>query len=121
MKAYSEDLRLRVVAAVDGGMPRAAVARVFEVGSATITRYLRLRRETGGLGPRPRHGPPSIKTAALRAELLPRLEAQPDATLEEHCAWWAETAGVRVSRATCGRAIPGHLGCVRTQMCTPPV
>src|SRR5881275_867688 len=83
MKAYSEDLRLRVVAAVDGGMPRAAVARVFEVGSATITRYLRLRRETGGLGPRPRHGPPPIKTAALRAELLPRLEAQPDATLEE--------------------------------------
>src|SRR5438034_5433693 len=78
MKAYSEDLRLRVVAAVDGGMPRAAVARVFEVGSATITRYLRLRRETGGLGPRPRHGPPPIKTAALRAELLPRLEAQPD-------------------------------------------
>src|SRR5438477_80131 len=65
MKAYSEDLRLRVVAAVDGGMPRAAVARVFEVGSATITRYLRLRRETGGLGPRPRHGPPPIKTLTL--------------------------------------------------------
>src|SRR5213595_446678 len=107
MKAYSEDLRLRVVAAVDGGMPRAAVARVFEVGSATITRYLRLRRETGGLGPRPRLGPPPIKTAALRAELLPRLEAQPDATLEEHCAWWAQTAGVRVSTATMSRAITG--------------
>src|SRR5438874_12818337 len=99
MKAYSEDLRLRVVAAVDGGMPRAAVARVFEVGSATITRYLGLRRETGGLGPRPRHGPPPIKTAALRAVLLPRLEAQPDATLEGRCAGRVEDGGVRAATA----------------------
>src|SRR5438046_10695193 len=106
MKAYSEDLGLRVVPVVDGGMPRAAVARVFEVGSATITRYLRLRRETGGLGPRPRHGPPPIKTAALRAELLPRLEAPPDPTPEEQCAWWAQTAGARVSPSTFTRANP---------------
>ena len=28
MKAYSEDLRLRVLAAVDGGMPRSEVVRV---------------------------------------------------------------------------------------------
>ena len=44
MKAYSEDLRLRVVAAVDGGMPRSAAVRVFGVSRATLTRYLQLRR-----------------------------------------------------------------------------
>ena len=49
MKAYSEDLRLRAVAAVDGGMPRSEAARVFGVGRATVERYLVLRRATGGL------------------------------------------------------------------------
>ena len=42
MKAYSEDLRLRIVAAVDRGMPRSEAARVFGVGQATVKRYLAL-------------------------------------------------------------------------------
>jgi transposase len=113
MKAYSEDLRQRVVAAVDGGMPRREVTQLFGVSRATLTRYLQLRRETGALAARPRHGPPPIKTAALQAALLPRLEAAPDATLAEHCTWWAETAGVRVSTATMSRVITQHLGWTR--------
>ncbi len=87
-------LRLRIVAAADGGLPRSEVARVFGVGSATLTRYLR----------RPRHGPPPIKTAALQAALSPRLPARPDATLAEHCAWWEQAAGSRGSRP--GRTRP---------------
>jgi transposase len=57
MEAYSEDLRLRVVVAVDGGMPRREVERVFGVSRATIQRYVRRRRETGDLAPRPHRGP----------------------------------------------------------------
>src|SRR5215211_3630344 len=69
MQAYSEDLRLRIVVAVDGGMPRSEAARVFRVGRATVKRYLALRRETGALAPRPRPGSPPWKTAvSLRAE-----------------------------------------------------
>jgi transposase len=113
MQAYSEDLRSRIVAAVDGGMSRSGAARVFGVGRATVKRYLVLRRETGALAPRPRHGPPPGKTAALRAALLPRLDAQPDATLAEHCAWWEQTGGVRVSTATMSRLIARHLGWTR--------
>ena len=86
MKAYSGDLRLRVLAAVDGGMPRKEVVRVFGVSLATVTRYLALRRETGARAPRPRHGPPPVKTAALAAALPSRPEAVPDATLDERCA-----------------------------------
>jgi transposase len=113
MEAYSEDLRLRVVAAVDGGMPRRDVERVFGVSRATIQRYVRLRRETGGVTPRPRHGPPPIKTAALAAALPARLGAAPDATLDEHCAWYERAAGVRVSTATMSRVIAKHLGWTR--------
>lgn len=113
MKAYSEDLRLRVLAAVDGGMPRSEVVRVFGVSSATLTRYRRLRRETGGLAPRPRPGRRSEQREALRAGLLPRVQAHPDATLAEHCAWWEAARGVRVSPATMSRVILHDLGWTR--------
>jgi transposase len=113
MKAYSEDLRLRVLAAVDGGMPRKEVVRVFGVSLATVTRDLELRRETGAVAPRPRHGPPPVKTAALAVGLLPRLVAQPDATLDEHCTWYEQATGVRVSTATMSRVITRHFGWTR--------
>ena len=105
MKAYSEDLRSRIIAAVDGGMARSEAARVFGVGRATVKRYLALRRETGALAPRPRRGPPPIKAAGLADALPPRLATAPDATLAEHCVWYEAAAGVRVSGPTMSRAI----------------
>ena len=99
------DLRERVVAAVGGGMPRAEVARVFGGSRATIVRYLGRRRATGGLAPSRRPGMASVKLAALRAGLVPQLEACPDATLAEHCRRWAERGGAAVSEATMSRAI----------------
>ena len=51
MKAYSEDLRERVVRAVAIGTPRDEVAATFGVSVPTIKRWLRLKRETGGLAP----------------------------------------------------------------------
>jgi transposase len=113
MKAYSKDLRIRVLDAVDRGVPRAEVVRLFGVSVATITRWRRRRRETGGLAPSPRPGPPAVKMGPLRAGLLPQLEAQSDATLEEHCREWERTHGVRVSTATMSRVIAGHFGWTR--------
>src|ERR671914_580414 len=105
MRAYSKDLRLRVLDAVDQGTPRAEAARLFQVSVPTITRWRRRRRETGTLAPSPRPGRPAVKLGPLRAGLLPQLEAQPDATLAEHCARWEQTTGVRVSTATMSRVI----------------
>jgi transposase len=47
MKPYSKDLRVKVLTAVDRGMPRKEVAQVFGVSEPTIRRYLKLRRQTG--------------------------------------------------------------------------
>ena len=113
MKAYSEDLRRRVVAAVDGGMPRTEVARLFQVAVPTIKRWLKRRRETGGLSVLPRPGAPSVKMAALRTGLLPQLEAHPDATLGEHGRLWAQTHGMVVSPSTISRVITHDLGWTR--------
>ena len=113
MKAYSKDLRLRVLDAVDQGTPRAEAARLFRVSVPTITRWRRRRRETGRLAPSPRPGRPAVKMGPLRTGLLPQLEAQPDATLAEHCREWERTQHVRVSPATMSRVIAGHFGRTR--------
>ena len=105
MKPYSEDLRWRVVAAVASGLPREDVALRFAVSMPTITRWLRLKRETGGLAPKPVPGRPAVKMAALLEALPERLAERSDATLEEHCSWWRATSGVVVSTATMSRAL----------------
>src|SRR5215217_1392532 len=104
MKPYSKDLRLRVLAAVDRGMPRKEVARVFGVSEPTIRRYLRLRRETGDVEPKPVPGPPARKGAALEAALPTQARANPDLTLAEHCELFENVHRVWVSTATMSRA-----------------
>jgi len=105
MKAYSEDLRERVVTAVDQGMSRREVVRLFGVSEASIKRYLKLRHETGSLAPKAIPGCPPRKTGMLQERLRPQLEAHPDATLEEHCRLWEAQTGVKVSTSTMRRAI----------------
>lgn len=105
MKPYSEDLRERVVAAVEGGQRRKDVVARFEVSLPTIERWLRLKQETGRLTPRPVPGPPAVKMGPLKAALPERLAARPDATLAEQCSWWRGVSGVEVSTATMSRTI----------------
>lgn len=105
MRPYSEDLRERVVGAVERGTKRSAVVETFAVSLPTIKRWLKQRRETGALAPKPIPGPPAIKRDALLEALPARLAEQADATLEQHCCWWQERTGVEVSTATMSRAI----------------
>ena len=104
MKPYSKDLRVKVLAALDRGMPRKKVTRIFGVSEQTIRRYLRLRQQTGDVEPKPVPGPPARKGAALEATLPAQVRANPDLTLAEHCELFEESAGVRVSTATISRA-----------------
>jgi transposase len=39
MNAYSEDLRRKIVEAVERGMPKAEAARAFGVGVSSVKRY----------------------------------------------------------------------------------
>jgi transposase len=106
MKPYSIDLRSRVLAAVDRGVSREEVANTFSVSMPSIKRWLKLRRETGGLEPRNGvPGPPAHKGAALAAWLPEQLKANPDLTLQEHCEAFEEAYGTKTSTATMSRAI----------------
>ena len=105
MKAYSPDLRQRVLRAVDQGQTQAEVAKTFAVSTATIKRYLKRRRETGQVRAKAIPGRPAKKGAALEAGLLPQLEAHPDATLQEHARLWQAEHSLPVSRDSIRRAI----------------
>jgi transposase len=84
MQPLSNDLRQRILEAVDNreGSRRALAVR-FKVNTSTITKLLRLRRETGSIEPRPHAGGVA---ASLDGDALQRLrklvETTPDATLE---------------------------------------
>ena len=110
MKPYSKDLRLKVLDAVERGMDRREVARVFGVSLPSIKRWLKMRREQGDVEPRPIPGPPARKGALLKEWLPSQLERNPDLTLEEHCEALEEDRGVEVSKATMCRAIPRLAG-----------
>jgi transposase len=112
MRPYSEDLRERVMVAIDRGDRREEVAERFSVSVPTITRWVRLRRETTGLAPRPVPGPPPVKLGALLDVLPERPAERADATLEQQCTWWRARSGVEVSTATMSRAI-ARLGWTR--------
>src|SRR5260370_40197087 len=103
MKAYSQDLRRRVLRAIDQGKSQAEVAETFAISTATIKRYLKARRESGHVLPKAIPGRPSVKGAALEAGLLEHLRANPDATREQHCPMREATHAVKVSPASITR------------------
>ena len=107
MKTYSQDLRDKMLAALDRGMPRKEAVGAFGVSPATLKRWLRRRRETGSVVPKRRLGMRLRIGASAdeRRALWRQLEEHPEATLEEHRELWEHERGVRVSVATMSRAI----------------
>jgi len=83
-RPYSDDLRERAVAAVDGGLSRHQAAKVFSVGVSSVIRWVQAHRRTGSVSPRPMGGHRGYRIeGADRDWLLDRIVAQPDLTLEE--------------------------------------
>ena len=105
MRAYSTDLKERLVRAVAEGLPMREAARRFDVAVTTVKRAVVQQRETGSLERKPSPGRPRAIRRDQEAALRARLEAAADATLLEHCAWWAEQYAQQLSEATMWRAI----------------
>ena len=106
MKAYSIDLRERVVAAIERGMPRSEVVSTFKISLASLKRWLASRRDTGDFKPRPpRGGPEASFRPALDEELRAQVAAFPDASLPEHAEHWNAAHSTSISHWTIGRAI----------------
>ena len=83
MRAYSMDLRVRVLAAVDAGDSTAEVAEAFTVSPAWVRRLVPRRRQAGEVAPRTARDPrvPKLRDHQPRTRGL--LAATPDMTLAE--------------------------------------
>ena len=95
-RAYSLDLRERVVAAVASGESCRAVAATFKVSVASVVKWSQRFRATGSAAARPMGGNRPYVLASERAWLLTRLAEQPDITLRALLVELAER-GIKVS------------------------
>ena len=105
MRAYSIDLKERLVRAVAEGQPMREAARRFGVAVTTVKRAVVQQRETGSLAHKSSPGRPRAIGGEQEGILRARLQAAPDATVLEHCAWWAQNQGQELSEATMWRTI----------------
>lgn len=106
MRPYSNDLRERIVAAVERGEPSIRqLAHLFSVSVSCIVRLLQHQRRTGSVQPKPHGGvPPRKLDAAAEARLLELVRKQPDATLAE----LRDRLGLPCCLMTIARALQRH-------------
>ncbi len=105
MKAYSMDLREKIVASVKKGVPKSEAARRFGVDRATVKRYCKQLDERGTLEPRKAPGRASKLDEKARKLLVEDLEGRPWATHSQRAEFLFAVLGVRVSEATVCRAV----------------
>src|SRR5215210_7135123 len=105
MKAYSMDLREKIVASVKKGVPKSEAARRFGVDRATVKRYCKQLDERGTLEPRKTPGRASKLDEKARKLLVEDLEGRPWATHSQRAEFLFAVLGVRVSEATVCRAV----------------
>ena len=105
MKAYSVDLRERIVAAVKDGMSKAQAARTFGVGATAVKRYVNLVQQGRSLEPGKAPGKRS-KLGESGIKLLEEdLRERPTATYENRARLLHRLVGIEVSKATICRTI----------------
>lgn len=106
MKAYSNDLRRKIVAAYERGhRSQREIAELFGVSPATVRNFVRRKRERGAPDQLPRGGgAPALINDEARAELRRLIASAPDATLEEAREHLAREVGVSVGLSAVCRA-----------------
>ena len=105
MRAYSLDLREKIVESVKKGVPKAETARRFGVNRATVKRYCKQLDERGTLEPRKAPGRRSKLDEKAMRLLAKDLQQRPWATHSQRVEFLFALSGVRVSEATVCRAV----------------
>jgi len=109
MRAYSMDLRERVVSSLESGMSKSAVARLFKIDRSTVQSYSKLA-ETGNLAAKQSPGRPKKLSDEQETSLLEYIKTNNDLSLEEYAEWLASSYGVKIAFSTV------HLYCQRAKI-----
>ena len=105
MKAYSVDLRERVLDAIAQGLSLKEVARLFQVSEGSIKRWRKRRRDGGSLEAVSPPGRPATINAGGEGVVHRLVQATPDATLAEYAEQWNALEDKSLSQWTFGRAV----------------
>ena len=101
-KAYSIDLRQKIVDAYDrGDVSQRGLVKQFGVATSFVQKLLKQRRETGNIRPKIRRGQIPPKLNEEHQEILAGLvKANNDATLAQLCEQLEAKTGIRVGITT---------------------
>jgi transposase len=108
-RALSDDLRKRVIAAVDSGMSCRAAAERFGLGVSTAIKWVRRWRETDRWTAKRSGGDVrSHRIDAFRDEILALVKTTPDITLAEIAGHLDRAYGVQLALSTVFRFFRRH-------------
>ena len=110
MKAYSEDLRRKIVDALKRGTPKSEAAGLFGVSLSSVKRFTKMERDGDSLTPKKPPGRPPKGNDATRRLLLADLAERPAATAPERRRYLERMTGEPMSDSTVRRLVKrlGH-------------
>ena len=103
MRAYSEDLRKKVVTAIERGMSKAQAARTFDVSLSSVKRYARSARQGESLTPK--KSPGRTRKVDEKAQLLLErdVKERPAATISQRRRFLEHITATTLSDSTVRR------------------
>jgi transposase len=106
MDAYSEDLRRKIVQALQQGrMNKSEAARTFGVSLSSVKRYAKAAAEGRSLSPGKAPGKKPLLDEKTRRLLEADVEERPFAKLADRREYLRKVAGLSVSESTISRAL----------------
>src|SRR5829696_7108591 len=106
MKAYSEDLRRKIVQAIEQrGMSKSQAARLFGISLSSVKRYVRLANQGESLAPKKGGGRPPKADEATKRLLEEDIRKRPAATVADRRHFLMSFAGKSLSEPTLRRLL----------------
>ncbi len=105
MKAYSEDLRKKIVEALQRGAPKTETARLFGVSLSSVKRCARIARQGGSLAPKKGSGRPRQISKDVEKLLEENVQEHPSTTISERRRFLERLTGKTLSDSTVRRLL----------------
>lgn len=105
MRAYSLDIRERIVSCWQEGESKPSIAERFRVSLSSVKRYIRRFKTYGHVCPTEQRRMPGKLTKRLRKRLAKQVEEHPDYTLGQHAQLWYDKYKKQVSESCLSRAL----------------
>lgn len=100
-KAFSKDLRERVVAAYNSGAGTIKkISELFNLGKSTVEKYLSIDRNNGDLTPGKSTGRPTILDEKQLSILKEIVISAPDQRLQDYCISFEKKTGITIAKST---------------------